>query len=113
MSRFATQGTHGLLLQAEVAAGARPAFEQRYLLATGRNIVPGNPKHYQAQDNKWGAELRVYFNDPGMAVSLAASGLPVEYGRRGYLAGKFRYRVNKNEFWWELVENHGLRLGSS
>jgi hypothetical protein len=113
MSRFAAQGSHGLLLQAEVAPGGQSAFEQRYLAATSRNISPGSPRHYQAQMNKWGAELRVYFDDPGMAVSLAASGLPVEYGRRGYLAGKYRYRVNNNEFWWALVENHGLRLGSS
>jgi hypothetical protein len=74
-------------------------------------VSPGRPRHYQDQPNKWGAELRVYFNDPGMAVSLAAAGVHIEYPRRGYMAGKYRYRFNDSKVWWALVEVHGLRLG--
>lgn len=113
MSIFARQGKHGLLLEAEVAPSGQGRFEKRYQAATGKTISPGTTPNYQSQPNKWGAELRIYFNDPGMAVSLAAHGVKVEYGRAGYLSGKYRYRANSNKLWWELVENHGLRLGVS
>ena len=102
-----------MLLQAEVAQRAQSKFEKRYRAATGRAVSPGRPQHYQNQPNKWSAELRVYFNDPGMAVSLAGLGIHVEYPRRGYMAGKYRYRFNNNNLWWALVENHGLRLGAN
>ena len=111
MSQFTRPGTHGLLLEAEVAGGSQERFENRYLKATGVNISPGDPVHYQHQPNKWGQELRVYFNDPGMADCLTASGIRVEHGRSGYLSGEYEYRVNNNSFWWKLVEDHGLRLG--
>lgn len=113
MSRFASLGKHHLLLEAEVAPKAQAGFEKRYKAATKLTISPGTPKHYQSQPNKWGSELRVYFNDPGMAVALAASGEHVEYPRNGYQAGLYRYRVNSNKLWWKLVEGYGLRLGRS
>lgn len=113
MSYFAPFGKHGLLLEAEVAPKAQAKFEARYKAATKHAVSPGTPKHYQAQPNKWGAELRVYFNDPGMAVSLAAMGMNVERRQKGYQTGKYHYRVSDNKLWWKLVENHGLRLGSS
>src|SRR5689334_3911448 len=106
MTRFARGGKVGLLLEAEVAAGMQARFEKRYKAATGIAVSPGKTRHYQNQPNKWGAELRVYFNDPGMAVSLAALGIHVEYPRRGYMAGKYRYRFNDNKLWWKLVEQH-------
>lgn len=111
MTHFAKLGKFGLLLEAEVPPNAQRKFEKRYQAATALAVTPGSPQHYQAQPNKWGAELRVYFNDPGMAVSLAAHGVHVEYPRRGYQAGKYRYRFNDNRLWWTLVEEHGLRLG--
>lgn len=101
----------GLLLQAEVAPGVQADFEQRYANATGQNVAPGNPPDYQDQNNKWGSELRVYFNDPTLAASFAASGAHVEQGRAGYLSGAYAYRVNNNEIWWDMVENSGLHLG--
>lgn len=113
MKHFAKLGNHGLLLEAEVAPKGQSTFEKRYRKATGVAVTPGSPKHYQKQPNKWGAELRVYFSDPGMAVSLAAHGIRVEYPRKGYMAGKYRYRFNDNKLWWKLVEVHGLRLGVS
>lgn len=113
MTRFARLGKIGLLLQAEVALKAQSRFEKRYRAATGHPVSPGKPQHYQNQPNKWGAELRVYFNDPGMAASLAAVGVHVEYPRRGYMAGKYRYRFNDKNLWWKLVEDHGLRLGTN
>jgi hypothetical protein len=111
MSQFATFPKHGLMLEAEVAPNSQGEFEKRYLAATSQAVSPGDPQHYQNQPNKWGAELRVYFDDQGMADSLEASGVHVEHQRKGYQAGKYRYRTNDNKFWWTLVEDHGLRLG--
>lgn len=111
MSRFARAGKHGLLLEAEVPPKSQSRFEKRYEAATKHAVLPGKPKHYQNQPNKWGTELRVYFNDPGMAASLTAVGKHVEHPRRGYQAGKYQYRVNDNKFWWKLVEESGFRLG--
>ncbi|HEX8524643.1 MAG TPA: hypothetical protein VF669_20470 [Tepidisphaeraceae bacterium] len=111
MTRFSGIQKFGVLLQAEVASGGQTKFESRYRKATGVVVTPGSPQHYQDQPNKWGAELRVYFNDPAMAVSLEALNIHVEYPRRGYMAGKYRYRFNDNKLWWKLVESYGLRLG--
>lgn len=113
MSAFASRGQHGFLLEAEVARARRPSFEQRYLAATQHSVTPGTPVHYQAQDNKWGAELRVYFNDPGTAVALAANGFHVENALRAYQSQNYSFRVNSAKLWWELVENHGFELGSN
>ena len=101
----------GLLLEAEVAPGGKARFEKRYQAATGITVSPGAPEHYQTQDNKWGAELRVYFNDSAMATALKALGVHVEGPRKGYKSGEYRYRFNDNKLWWKLVEDQGLRLG--
>lgn len=101
----------GIFLEAEVAPNSQAKFQSRYLTATSHSITPGTPASYQSQPNKWGTELRVYFNDPALAKALGASGLNVEVGRRGYKSGEYAYRVNKNSFWWKLVESEGLRLG--
>jgi hypothetical protein len=111
MPHFANLGDYGLLLEAEVAPSARARFESRYLAATGVAVTPGNPRHYQNQPDKWGAELRVYFNDPGMAAVLHAKGVHVESNRRGYKSGEYRFRFNDNKLWWKLVVDYGLRLG--
>lgn len=111
MTKFANSGQFGLLLEAEVPLKSQARFEKRYKAATRRAVSPGSPNHYQSQSNKWGAELRAYFDDPGIAVALAARGVHVEYPRKGYKAGEYRYRVNDNKLWWTLVEDYGLRLG--
>lgn len=111
MTHIAGLAKCGLLLEAEVAPRSQSRFEKRYQTAVGVAVSPGSPKHYQSQPNKWGAELRVYFNDPGMAVSLEANGVYVEYRRRGYMAGKYSYRFSDNKLWWKLVEVYDLRLG--
>lgn len=101
----------GLLLEAEVAPRGKARFEARYMVTTGIAVSPGAPEHYQIQKNKWGTELRVYFNDDGLAMTLRAAGLHVEGPRRGYKSGKYKYRINHNKMWWKLVEDYGLRLG--
>lgn len=101
----------GLLLEAEVAPSAQTRFESRYRKATGLSVSPGSPVYYQDQPNKWGSELRVYFNDPGFASLLRGLGVHVEDPRKGYKAGEYRFRFNDNRLWWKLVEVSGLRLG--
>lgn len=101
----------GILLEAEVARRSQPRFEHRYAAATGTHVKPGNPESYQNQPNKWGSELRVYFNDDGMRIVLEAKGVHVESRRTGYKSDQYRYRVSDNKLWWALVENNGLRLG--
>lgn len=100
-----------LMLEAEVAPNGQTRFEKRYKAATRRTVLPGKPQHYQSQPNKWGAELRVYFNDQNLADMLEAKGVRVEGPRKGYKAGEYRYRVNDNKLWWNLVEKQGKRLG--
>jgi hypothetical protein len=111
MARFAKMGQYGVLLEAEVAPAAQTRFQKRYKATTRRVVTPGNPQYYKSQSNKWGTELRVYFNDPGMAASLAVYGIHVEHPRRGYRAGAYQYRCNDPHLWWGLVEDQGLRLG--
>jgi hypothetical protein len=111
MTRFVSRGNFGLLLEAEVAPSAQARFEKSYKTATRQTVSPGHPEHYQNQPNKWGSELRVYFNDPGMAASLEASGVHVEHRQKGYKAGEYRYRFNDNGLWWKLVKDYGMRLG--
>jgi hypothetical protein len=113
MSIYAAQGTHGILLEAEVSPKVQARFEARYLTATGSAVTPGAPVHYQNQPNKWGEEVRVYFNDPGMALALAVEGYHVENSLKAYQGQNYRFRVNSKKLWWALVENHGLRLGES
>lgn len=102
---------YDLLLEAEVSLAGQKKFEKEYQAATGVLVKPKNPVHYQSQKNKWGRELRIYFNDPGMAVALEALGYHVEFPRQGYKAGEYRYRVNDNNLWWLLVNSSGMRLG--
>lgn len=113
MTQHAPREKIGMLLEAEVAPGSQTRFENRYMRATGCAVSPGNPDHYQDQSGKWGAELRVYFNNPLLASLLEKRGFHVERGRRGYRSGEYRYRINNNNLWWELVESHGLRLGEN
>ena len=113
MSNFAQLGQHGLLLEAEVSPRVQAKFEQRYFAATNQVISPGNPVYYQNQPNKFGAELRVYFNDPALAVAIEMLGFPVENSLKAYQGANYRFRVNRKGFWWPLVELHGMRLGHS
>ena len=109
LSQLAKRG--GPLLEAEVAPAVHTQFQNQYTAATGQLVVPGNPEYYQDQPNKWGAELRVYFNGATIAESLQADDIHVEHRPTGYRSGEYEYRFNDNDLWWELVEKHGLRLG--
>ena len=97
-------------LEAEVHKHKQSEFSQRYLTATGEFVCPGDPLQYQDQPNKWGAELRIYFNMDEDDLSSLRSKYSVEE-KRGYLSNRFQYRINDNNLWWQLVEDYGYRLG--
>lgn len=103
--------TKDFLLEAEVTSSGARDFETRYYNATGLTVTAGNPQNYQRQENKWGTELRVYFNDQAAKNVFETNRVSVESSRSGYKSGEYLYRINNNEAWWELVEKHGLRLG--
>ena len=111
MKNFANLKNLILFLEAEVAPSGQINFQNRYQSATALVVSPGNPSHYQNQKDKWGAELRVYFNDSSFYDHLKKCGLHVEFPRKGYKSGAYSFRLNNNECWWELVEDHGFRLG--
>ena len=98
-----------VLLEAEIAPIAADDFQNEYYANTGESAV-GNP-HYQIQDNKWGRELRVYFDAPDWVVeSMRVLGYLVEErGGAGYRAN-YAYRCNSPNLWWNLVSG-GYRLG--
>lgn len=96
-------------LEAAVSPSRATTFEERYREATGEVVSPGNPPEYQSQPNKWGAECRIYFNSPHVAEQAEGMGLHVEEGRP--YKNAYRYRINNQELWWDLVESYGFRLG--
>jgi hypothetical protein len=109
---LAALSSPAVLLQAEVVSKQQAVFEARYQNASGITVSPGGTGHYQDQPDKWGAELRVYFNGENIADILKALGVAVEGPRKsGYMSDQYSYRFNNNELWWILVERHGLRLG--
>lgn len=85
----------------------RAAIERRLALACPR----ATQRITKTSQTKWGSELRVYFNDHGFAALLTSLGVHVEFPRKGYKAGEYRFRFNDNSMWWKLVEVGGLRLG--
>ena len=111
MAKSVHHSASGVLLEAEVAPNSQARFQKRYHAATSVSVSPGHPGHYQAQTNKWGTELRIYFNDKARASAFKAAGVHVEESRTGYKSGEYTYRVNNNNIWWKLVEHQGFRLG--
>lgn len=99
------------VLDAEVARAMCAEFEADYFRATGQAVTPGNPPDYMVQDNKWGRELRVYFNAKASynAIRQAHPNLTIENNPPYH--GTYQYRINTSDFWWELVLQYGFRLG--
>lgn len=102
--KFATD----VVLEAEVNPNAADRFESRYRSITGASPITG----YQHQPNKWGLEVRVYFNsEVDMSDEFSSIDVYVEQGDRPYRK-RWKYRVNDRDFFWSLVEA-GYRLGEN
>lgn len=96
--------------QADIPPNAYSSFSERYLKATGEaglNKAKGIVL-LQANANKWGSELRIYI--PESITHNPKFVLPddVEISA-GFAVGT--KRINKNWFWWDLVEKYNFRLG--
>lgn len=99
-----------VVLEVEVKSEKAGQFEARYKKITGSNPKIGTG--YQHQPNKWGEEVRVYFNTAvNMLDDFKSLGVYVEKGARPYRK-RWRYRTNDKDFFWSLVEA-GYRLGEN
>jgi hypothetical protein len=99
------------LLEAEISLKKQADFERDYLRATNLKVQPGFPPEYMLQKNKWGRELRLYFNSPVVAAYMRAVRIKVEQ-EKGYKL-QYKFRVNSGDVWWELVRKYGFRLGKN
>lgn len=99
-----------VFLEVEVNPDAAHDFESEYLDLTGTAPVLGSG--YQHQPNKWGREVRVYFNgEAELLDDLASVDVHVEQGVRPYRA-RWVYRTNDRDFFWSLIRA-GYRLGEN
>jgi hypothetical protein len=104
------EGATDVVLEVEVNPNAAARFESRYSAAAGSN--PRLGVGYQHQPNKWGLEVRVYFNSPiDMSDEFTSVDVYVEQGKRPYRK-RWTYRLNDREFFWALVDA-GYRLGEN
>ena len=99
-----------VVLEVEVNPNAAARFESRYSDITG--LTPRLGEGYQHQPNKWGLEVRVYFNsETDMSDEFTDIDVYVEHGDRPY-RNRWLYRLNDRDFFWSLVEA-GFRLGEN
>ena len=99
-----------VVLEVEVNPDAAGRFASRYQRKTGSNPKLG--EGYQHQPNKWGLEVRVYFNsEVDMSDEFTSIDVYVEQGDRPYRTHRV-YRSNDRDFFWSLVEA-GYRLGEN
>ena len=99
-----------VFLEVEVNPKGAARFEEQYRDITGEIPTLGNG--YQHQPNKWGREVRVYFNSTAdLEDDFTSIDVHVEQGNRPY-RDEWQYRTNSFEFFWELVRL-GYRLGQN
>lgn len=95
-------------LDAEMHAKSRHRFESRYISLSGETPQPDDQNYYILHDDadKWGVELRIYFNADKSCLPQAIQSMVVS-PRPG---GRYNTRINNNELIWDLIE-HGFLLG--
>lgn len=99
-----------VVLEVEVNPNAVCEFESWYQAETG--LKPKLGVGYQRQPNKWGLEVRVYFNtEVDMSNEFASIGVHVEQGKRPYRK-RWVYRLNNRTFFEKLIAA-GYRLGQN
>lgn len=97
-------------LQAEIPLKSQANFEEKYRLITGEQLRQSTPGYYLLEDpnvDKWGPELRTYFQADPNELDRLYFGEHVEI-RQGTSAGL--YRINNNAFFYKLLEL-GFRIG--
>lgn len=95
-------------LDIETHPRRRQSLERRYSQATGQIPVVDNANYYvwEPSTNKWGAELRIYFNGNRSTMPAALQEIRVA-PRPGF---GYEHRVNNNDFVWDLID-YGFLLG--
>jgi hypothetical protein len=109
MSQKPSHDYQDVLLEAEVAPSQRTRFEKEYERRTGQ--TPRIGRYYQIQRNKFGAELRVYFNVSEKTAATLEKEFNVERRSGGY-RGDREFRINTQKFFWRMV-SLGYRLGTN
>jgi hypothetical protein len=105
--------SNNIWIEAEMPHSAKRGFDSRYETVTGESVPDDSstyPYYVWAEGaNKWGVELRVYFN-PDDSIPSFLSELMTDNSRSGY--EQYDNRINNNDLIWALFEN-GFVLGDN
>lgn len=88
-------------LDIETALNTQSSVQSKYQKLAGSQLIIGNNfYHWPVGTNKWGSELRIYFNsNRNIPASLAAMVVKPRFSQ-----GKYNARINNNDFVWDLIE---------
>lgn len=97
-------------LDVETHPRRQQSFETEYRQWTGITPVPDAHNYYvwSPDVNKWGKEMRIYFNGNNNNIPRELFNLSVS-PRPGF---GYDFRVNNNDFVWDLIE-YGFLLGDT
>ena len=88
-------------LDIETALSTQASVQSKYLILSGNQLNLGkNFYQWPSGTNKWGSELRIYFNS-NSNIPLSLKSMVV---RPRYNPGNYNARVNNNGFVWDLIE---------
>ena len=100
-------GMQNLLIECEVTSDKAMRLINKYEKTSGRQV---DSRFIKIQNNKWGAEYRMYFDASKSVVDgFRNLGYHIEERVSGYGSDR-AYRINSEELFWELIKR-GYRLG--
>jgi len=96
-------------LDIETHPRRRRTLESQYELLTGDQLQEDNVNYYiwDHTTNKWGAELRIYFNGNLTTMPTILS----DFRRTSRPGNGYDNRINRNDLIWELI-TCGFRVGN-
>jgi hypothetical protein len=99
---YLTSPKRNTKLDVETHPRKQDVFENKYRQLTGVNPVPDNHNYYvwDANADKWGTEMRIYFNGISSNIHHKLHDLIVS-PRPGF---GYDFRINNNDFIWRLIE---------
>lgn len=111
--QYLANPNRNLLIEAEMSNSRRDSFVNQYQILTGNYPLPQNETEVpflvlNPDSNKWGLELRGYFNSDNN-IPEELQNICIENNRPGY--EQFDTRLNNNEVILYLFEN-GFILGN-
>lgn len=101
--------TRNVKLDIETHPRKRESIESKYLELTGEELQEDNVNYYvwEEDTNKWGGELRIYFNGDLEYMPIYLRNIRVT-SRPGY---GYENRINNKDLVWDLIE-YGFRIGN-